>query len=193
LEGSILTSGSALEWLVEGLGLVHSVDELESLATSVDDNAGVYFVPALVGLGSPSWDSKARGLLIGLTRGVRKGHIARAALEALAFQVREVIDVMAPIPSDAQHLRVDGRPAMNGFLVQTLADVCGLPVERAVNYHVTLRGAAYLAGLSTGVWSSLTEISNLYVAYETFGPQRDRGHDYAKWQESVKRSYSWLT
>jgi len=193
LEGSILTSGSALEWLVEGLGLAHSVDELESLATSVDDNAGVSFVPALAGLGSPSWDTKARGLLIGLNRGVRKGHIARAALEALAFQVCEVMEVMAPILSDTQQLRVDGRPAMNGFLIQTLADVCGLPVERAVDYHVTLRGAAYLAGLSTGVWSSLKEISNLYVKYETFLPHSDRRNDYAKWQEAVKRSYSWLT
>ena len=192
LEGSILCSGSALEWLVDGLGLFRSWDELELLAKNVDHNEGVFFVPALTGLGSPSWDTKARGLLIGLTRGTQKGHIARAALESLAFQVREVIDVMSPSISGVQCLRIDGRLTRNDFLVQTLADACRLPVERSANYNITLAGAAYLAGLSTNVWSSLDELSNLAADYERFTPRNDMEKDFAKWQEAVKRSHSWL-
>jgi glycerol kinase len=192
LEGSIFSSGSALEWLVDGLGLVRSLEDLEPLAASVESNDGVFFVPALAGLGSPSWDTKARGLLIGLTRGTQKGHIARAALDSLAFQVREVIDIMSPVFSGTQCLRIDGRPTINKYLVQTLADTCQLPIERASNFNVTLAGAAYLAGLSSGVWSSLDEIMGLAVDYEVFRPQHDMEKNYILWQKAVGRSYSWL-
>ena len=192
LEGSILDSGSALEWLMDGMGLVGSLDDLDALAASVDGSAGVYFVPALSGLGSPSWDTRARGLLIGLTRVTRKGHIARAALNSLAFQVREVIDLMGPAFSGAQLLHIDGRPAMNACLVQTLADTCQVTVARAVNYNATLTGAAYLAGLSTGVWSSLEEIQSLDTQYETFSPHCAMEKEYVKWREAVKRAYCWL-
>lgn len=193
LEGSILCSGSALEWLVDGLGLVLSLDELELLAASVHHNAGVYFVPAFSGLGSTSWDTKARGLLIGLTRGTQQGHIARAALETVAFQVREVIDVMSTTFSVSKSLRIDGRPAMNNLIAQTLADICHLHVERNTNYNMTLTGAAYMAGLSANFWASLDVISEFATDYEIFEPQCDLDKEYSAWQEAVKRSYSWLT
>jgi glycerol kinase len=192
MEGSILSSGSALEWMLEGLGLVQSLEDLEPLAVSVQDHAGVFFVPALAGLGSPSWDTKARGLLIGLTRGTQRGHIARAALESLAFQVHEVIDAMNPVLSSTQCLRIDGRPARNDFLVQTLADTCQLPVERASDYHVSLAGAAFLAGIATGCWASLEEVSGLKADYEVFHPLHDMAHVYAKWQSAVQRARFWL-
>ena len=192
LEGSILDSGSALEWLMDGMGLVGSLDDLDTLAASVDSSAGVCFVPALSGLGSPSWDTRARGLLIGLTRATRKGHIARAALNALAFQVREITDLMGFAFSGAQSLHIDGRPAMNACLVQTLADTCQVTVARAVNYNATLTGAAYLAGLSAGVWPSLEAIENLDAHYDMFSPQRDMEKEYGKWLEAVRRSRSWL-
>lgn len=191
LEGPIFTSGSALEWLQDGLGIISSLDELEPLASSVETTDGVYFVPALTGFGAPSWDAKARGLLIGMTRGTQKAHVVRAALESLAFQVREVIDVMRPALSGETRLRIDGRPTINTLLVQTLADVCGVPVDRAANYNITLLGTAMLAGLSTGFWSSLEEIASLSFDYQTFNPRKDLEKEYAKWQEAVKKAYGW--
>ncbi len=191
LEGPIFTSGSALEWLQDGLGIINSLDELEPLARSVETNEGVYFVPALAGLGAPSWDTKARGLLIGMTRGTQKAHVVRAALESLAFQIREVVDVMRPALKGETRLRIDGRPTINTFLVQTLADVCGVPVDRASNYNITLLGTALLAGLSTDFWSSLDEIASLSFDYQTFNPQKDLEKDYSKWQEAVSKAYGW--
>ncbi len=192
MEGSILSSGSALEWLKDGLGLISSLDDLELLASSVEDSGGVFFVPALTGLGSPSWDTKARGLLIGLDRGTQKGHIAKAAIESLAFQIREVMDAMYPAFLNTQTLCVDGKPTTNKLLIQTLADVCQMKVERKSNYNLSLTGAAYLAGLASGFWSTPAEISQFPVETEVFYPQHNREHDYIKWLEAVKRSQSWL-
>jgi len=192
MEGSILSSGSALEWLVDGLGLLSSLSELEPLANSVDNNGGVYFVPALAGLGAPSWDTKARGLLIGIDRGTQKGHIALAAIEALAFQVREVIEAMQPAFLTTKTLSIDGRPTVNKRLVQTIADVCDLKVNAQLNYNLSLTGAAYCAGLASGFWGSVSELSDFPDEVEAFFPAVNRDQDYFKWLEAVKRSRMWL-
>jgi len=131
-------------------------------------------------------------LLIGLNRGTQKGHIARAAIESLAFQIREVMDVMHPALLNAETLYVDGRPTTNKLFIQTLADVCQMKVERKSNYNLSLTGAAYLAGLAIGFWTSVDEISQFSIEAEVFYPLCKREEDYAKWQEALNRSHSWL-
>jgi glycerol kinase len=150
LEGSIFAAGAAVEWLRGGLGVLADAAESESLATSVPTTDGVYFVPALAGLGSPYWSADARGLVCGLTRGTRREHLVRAALESIAYQTRDVVDAMPARPSA---LRIDGGAAANGFLVQFLADVLRIPVEVAAERETTALGAAALAGVATGRWS----------------------------------------
>jgi len=193
LSGLNFCSGSAVQWLQEGLGMINSPDMIENLAEKVDNSGGVFFVPALTGLGAPEWDDSARGLLIGLTRGNRPEHIARAVLESLAFQVRDVIDAAKGILKDIKYLRVDGKPTKNNLLMQLQANLCNVPVERALQYDVTLRGAAFLAGLTTDFWSSVEEIKALPLEYYTFKPKRNMDNKYLKWKEAVKRACSWET
>jgi glycerol kinase len=179
LEGSVFIAGAAIQWLRDGLQLIASAPETEAIATSVPDHQGVYFVPAFVGLGAPYWDQEARGAISGLTRGVTRAHIVRAALEAMAYQTREV-----------KELRVDGGAARNNFLCQFQADILGVPVVRPVITETTALGAAYLAGLAVGFWKSPKEISQQWQVEQRFEPtmkrsQRDRL--YEGWKDAVAR------
>jgi glycerol kinase len=167
LEGAVLASGAAVEWLRDGLGLLADARESEALARSVDSCDGVVFVPALTGLGSPHWDADARGLICGLTRGTTSAHVVRAALEGIAFQVADVIDAL---PAPAQVVRADGRASGNGFLMQFQADLLGCPIEVAAEPETTALGAAALAGLAVGTWSSLDELRRLARIGARFEP-----------------------
>ena len=153
LEGSVFVGGAVVQWLRDGLGLIRKSEEVEALAKSVPDNGGVYFVPAFVGLGAPHWDSYARGSIFGLTRGTTAGHLARAALESIAYQVADLLDAMRLDSGDpVQELRVDGGAAANDSLMQFQADILGVPVVRPAVTETTALGAAYLAGLAVGFW-----------------------------------------
>jgi glycerol kinase len=156
LEGSVFVAGAAVQWLRDGLGLLATAEESEQLATSVDDNGGVYFVPALVGLGSPHWAPDARGLITGLTRGTTRAHLVRAALESIALQT---LDVVEALPDGLTSLRADGGAAANAFLMQLQADLLGLPVEVARERETTALGAAVLAGLGLGIWRSIDQVA----------------------------------
>jgi glycerol kinase len=204
LEGSVFVTGSAVQWLRDGLEIIDSAADSEELAASVDDSAGVVFVPALTGLGAPDWDPDARGAIFGLTRGVTRAHLARATLEAIAFEVRDVIDVMTaaaasevptgPTVQAAQPvLRVDGGASANDLLMQIQADQLQLPVERPVVAETTALGAAFLAGLATGQWSSTGELAATWQLDRRFEPgsRDDSGH--RRWREAVRRSLGWAT
>jgi glycerol kinase len=195
LEGSVFIAGAAIQWLRDGLGLIREASEIEGLAGSVPDAGDVVFVPAFVGLGAPYWDSYARGIVIGLTRGTTSAHLARAALEAIAFQTRDVVEAMR---SDADlqlsALRVDGGAARNDLLLQTQADLLGIPVQRPMQNETTALGAAFLAGLATGVWSSQDELRARWQLDRTFIPtlsDDERDSRYARWQDAVRRSLEW--
>jgi glycerol kinase len=169
LEGSVFVAGSAVQWLRDGLGIIESAPEVNSLAESVEDSGGVTFVPALTGLGAPQWDPNVRGTLFGITRGTTKAHIARATLEAIAFQVRGVVDAMAKdVGSRLKSLRVDGGAAASDLLMQTQADCLGLPVTRGVNLASTGMGAAMLAGLGAGVWKDFDALRDVFALERTF-------------------------
>ena len=156
LEGAVFVTGAAVQWLRDGLGLIADAAETEALARSVESTGGVHFVPALTGLGSPHWDADARGLISGLTRGTGRAEIARAALEAIAFQTADVVVAMdLPVPA----LRADGGATRNAWLMQFQADILGMPVEVAGDSEMTALGAAALAGLAVGVWSGLDEVA----------------------------------
>src|SRR5204863_2642158 len=160
LEGSVFIGGAVVQWVRDGLGLVRTAPEIETLAATVPDNGGVYFVPAFAGLGAPHWDPYARGIIVGLTRGTTAGHIARAALESIAYQVTDLLDAMradAGVP--LSELRVDGGAATNDTLMQFQADLLGVPVVRPAVTETTALGAAYLAGLAVGFLSSADEIA----------------------------------
>ncbi len=155
LEGSVFVGGAVVQWLRDGLGLIRKSEDVEALANSVSDNGGVYFVPAFVGLGAPHWDSYARGSMFGLTRGTTAGHLARAALESIAYQVADLLDAMRLDSGDAvQELRVDGGAAANDSLMQFQSDILGVPVIRPAITETTALGAAYLAGLAVGFWKT---------------------------------------
>ena len=195
LEGSVFIAGAAVQWLRDGLGIVRESGEVEALAASVPDSGGVTFVPALVGLGAPYWDPYARGTIVGLTRGSTRAHLARATLEAVAFQTRDVLEAMQ---RDAglglQALRVDGGAARNNLLLQIQADLLGTAVQRPVQSETTALGAAMLAGLSTGVWSSLEDLERAWILEREFQPtmsKDERDQRYVRWQEGVRRSRSW--
>ena len=195
LEGSVFIAGAAIQWLRDGLGLIRQSADVEELAASVPDSGGVSFVPAFVGLGAPYWDPYARGTILGLTRGSTSAHIARAALEAIAFQTRDVIDAMRT-HADLQlrSLRVDGGAARNNLLLQIQADVLGLPVQRPRQSETTALGAAFLAGLATGLWSSPSDLAAHWRLDREFEPrlqEADRQARYARWQEAVLRSREW--
>lgn len=191
LEGSVFIAGAAVQWLRDGLQIIASAPETEGLATSISDNQGVYFVPAFVGLGAPYWDQDARGAIVGLTRGVTRAHLARAALEAMAYQTRDVVECMQK-DSDikAKELRVDGGATQNDFLCQFQADVLGIPVVRPVITETTALGAAYLAGLAVGFWKGQKEIAGQWQVEKRFEPQMkksERDRLYSGWLEAVSR------
>ena len=188
VEGSVFVTGAALQWLRDGLGLLADAAESEALARSVEDNGGVYFVPALAGLGSPHWVPEARGLVTGISGGTRREHIVRAALEAAAFQTRDVVDAL---PFALEKLRADGGAAANGFVMQFLADLTGLPVEVPEERETTALGAAALAGLATGVWSAPAELAGLWrcaVRYEPALAPDEAERLLAEWRLAVRRA-----
>lgn len=190
LEGSIFVSGSAIQWLRDGLEIIKDAKETESLATSVEDTGGVYVVPAFVGLGTPYWDSDVRGAVFGLTRGTKKEHLVRATLESLTYQTRDVLDVMKDDSGiDVKTLRVDGGAVKNDFLVQFQSNILGLQVERPVVTETTALGAAYLAGLAVGFWESKEEIANQWKVDKTFESEinkDEREQLYEGWKKAVK-------
>ena len=171
LEGSVFVAGAAVQWLRDGLGLIQQASETAELAISVTDNGGVYFVPAFVGLGAPYWDANARGVIVGLTRGTTKAHLARSALEAMAYQTADVLNAMRQDSGVAlQSLRVDGGATANDWLMQFQSDVLGVAVRRPIVQETTALGAAYLAGLATGVWSDLSDVSKNWQLQREFAP-----------------------
>jgi glycerol kinase len=184
LEGSIFVAGAAVQWLRDGLGLLADSAESDALARSVESSDGVYFVPALTGLGSPHWAPDARGLIYGITRGTRREHLVRAALEAIAYQVLDVVDAMTERPAV---LRVDGGAAANGFLVQFLADVLRLPVEVAAERETTALGAAALAGVAVGRWSQ-DDVASFRRTSARCEPGADRSALVAGWRDALRRT-----
>ncbi len=195
LEGSIFITGAAVQWLRDGLGIIESSSELEGLAARVDGNDGVYLVPAFAGLGAPHWDPYARGLLIGVTGGTSKAHLARAVMEAMAYQTRDVLEIMyneANLP--LVELRVDGGASVMDLLLQFQADLTNTTVRRSATFDTTALGAAYLAGLATGFWSSMEELSDRWKESAAFEPQMDekeRAFLYKGWKKAVSRSLQW--
>lgn len=195
LEGSVFIAGAAVQWLRDELGIIQSSQQIEPLAAAVDNNGGVYFVPAFVGLGAPYWDSYARGTIVGLTRGSSAGHIARATLESIAFQTRDVAEAMQiDSGQPLETLRVDGGAATNDLLMQFQADILGVPVERPEIAETTALGAAYLAGLAVNFWQSADEIQSMWRVDKTFEPamSNDQRHQlYGRWKQAVERAKSW--
>ena len=197
-EGAVFVTGAAIQWLRDGLRIIDDAAEAGPLAASVTDTGGVVFVPALTGLGSPYWDARARGTIVGLTRGAGRAEIARATVESMAYQSRDVIEAMSAASGTAlSELRVDGGASVMEFLLQFQADQLGVPVVRAPVAETTALGAAYLAGIAEGVWSGLDEVADLSSqsdADRRFEPDPDRGRaeaDYARWQRAVSRSLDW--
>jgi glycerol kinase len=195
LEGSVFIGGAVVQWLRDGLGIVKSASEIEALAATVPDCGGVYLVPAFAGLGAPYWDQYARGTITGLTRGTTAGHIARAALEGIAFQVADVLDVMKKDSRiSLNELRVDGGAAVNNLLLQFQADLLGVPVVRPKVVETTALGAAYLAGLAVGFWKNREEVQKVWQADRTFEPQKtadEAAHRRSRWAEALKRAREW--
>jgi glycerol kinase len=197
LEGSIFITGAAIQWLRDGLQVITHSAESEQIAASVPDTGGVYFVPAFVGLGAPHWDMYARGTILGITRGTTRAHLVRAALEAIAYQTREVLEAArADANLTLTELRVDGGATANNLLMQFQADILGMPVVRPVVKETTALGAAYLAGLAVGYWTSRAEIEVNWAADRRFLPEMEsarREHLYAGWRRAVARASGWAT
>jgi glycerol kinase len=195
LEGSVFVAGAAIQWLRDGLGIIARASDIDALAASVPDAGGTYFVPALAGMGAPYWDPHARGTIVGITRGVTKAHLARATLEAIAFQSAELIEAMAQDSGLAlTELRVDGGATASNLLMQMQADLLGVPVVRPRVTETTALGAAYLAGLATGFWSDEAEIAALWARDRVFDPMvgRDAARSrLAGWKRAVERSRHW--
>ena len=196
LEGAVFICGAAVQWLRDGLRIIEAASETERLAQSLSDNEGVYFVPALVGLGAPYWDPYARGTIVGLTQGTTRAHLARAALEAICYQTRDVADAMsrdAGIP--VEEVRADGGAVVNRFLMQFQADVLGVPVRIPQVTETTALGAAYLAGLGVGFWESRDEIDEHWNQAAEYLPQlaqHQRDDLYDRWKSAVERSRAWV-
>lgn len=195
LEGSVFIAGAVVQWLRDGLKLIKNSSDVERLAAEVPDNGGVYLVPAFAGLGAPRWDPYARGLVAGLTRGATSGHLARAALESIAFQVADVLDAMkADAGMKITSLRVDGGAAVNNLLMQFQADMLGVPVVRPKVFETTALGAAFLAGLATGFWKSREEISTQWQVDRTFEPSMNSSRVAelkSGWKKALERSLHW--
>lgn len=196
LEGSIAVTGSLIQWLRDNLGIISSAPEVEQLANTVEDNGGAYVVPAFSGLFAPYWRSDARGALVGLTRYVNKGHIARAALEATAFQTREVLDAMnADSGVDLTELKVDGGMVANETLMQFQADILGVPVVRPKVAETTALGAAYAAGIAVGFWSGEQDVIDNWAEDKRWEPSMDpeeRDRQYRLWKKAVTRTFDWV-
>ncbi|MBQ9992851.1 MAG: glycerol kinase GlpK [Firmicutes bacterium] len=195
LEGSVFNGGSCIQWLRDGLGIIKTAPQVNELAAEVEDNGGVYLVPAFTGLGAPYWDAYARGLLIGMTRGTSKAHIARAALEGIAFQVADLIDIMEhDTGKKLLELRVDGGAAASELLLQFQADLLRTNIDRPIMLESTALGAANLAALGAGIYKELSDIESQRLTEKVFAPQADaalmRGL-YAKWHEAVRRAQAW--
>ena len=196
LEGSIAITGALVQWLRDNLKLIEKAPDVEGLARTVEDNGGVYFVPAFSGLFAPYWRSDARGVIAGLTRYVNRGHIARATLEATAFQTREVLDAMnadSGVPLTA--LKVDGGMVHNDLLMQIQADVLGVPVIRPRVAETTALGAAYAAGLAVGFWKNTDEMRANWGVDKTWEPSADdtaRTKLYQEWKKAVTRTFDWV-
>ncbi len=197
LEGSIFVAGAAIQWLRDGLGILNSAPEVEALATSVPDSGGVVFVPALTGLGAPHWDPHARGAIFGLTRGATRAHLARAALEGIAFQVADIVRAMetnADGSADGlrvHELRVDGGASTNDLLMQMQADVLGIPIVRSQTSEATVLGACYLAGLGAGIWSGVEKLEQQWHESRRFDPQsnpEERRLKIAAWHQAIHRT-----
>lgn len=196
LEGSVFTAGAAIQWLRDGLGIISEAGDVEGLARSVEDNGDVYLVPAFTGLGAPHWDSSARGIIVGLSRGTTAGHIARATLESIALQVAEVFELFVnesglEVPS----LRVDGGAAQSDMLLQLQADALGVPVVRTSRMESTAYGAAFMAGFGAGLWKSLDALSGLWHGERTFEPRLDedeRGSWLERWRLAAEKAKGWI-
>ncbi|MGD8898280.1 MAG: glycerol kinase GlpK [Acidobacteriota bacterium] len=195
LEGSVFIAGAVVQWLRDGLGIIRASSDVEALAASVPDNGGAYLVPAFAGLGAPHWDAYARGTIVGITRGTNAGHLARAALESIAYQVSDLADAMQ---SDSgvplAELRADGGAAGNDLLMQFQADLLGVPVLRPAVTETTALGAAYLAGLATGFWSSIADVAGQWRVERRFEPAmgRDRAEELrALWRRALERARGW--
>lgn len=194
LEGSIFIGGAIVQWLRDNVDFIDSAQEVEALAESVEDNGGVYFVPGFVGLGAPHWDQFSTGLIIGLTRGTKKGHIARAALEALALQSMEVVETMS-LDSNIKikELRVDGGASANDLLMQIQSDIAELKVVRPKIIETTAQGVAFMAGLNVGYWESIEEIQSLWTVEKKFIPLKTNLRSIKKnWQKAVQKAKSWV-
>jgi len=195
LEGSIFSTGSAVQWLRDGLGIIDDAAETGPLAESVEDTGGVFTVPALTGLGSPWWDPYARGTIVGITRGTTRAHIARSVVESMAYQTRDVVDAMtAASGTRLSELRVDGGASVMDLLCRFQSDQLGVDVVRPTDQETTALGAAYLAGLAEGVWDSLGTISAQWAAEAVFEPSGDRALAdllHAQWLRAVERSRDW--
>jgi len=195
LEGSVFTAGAVIQWLRDGLCILPDAAASEALATSVDDCGGVYFVPAFTGLGAPYWDPYARGAILGITRGTTREQLVRAAVEAMAYQTRDVMDAMkADSGIEVASLRVDGGASVMDLLLQFQADLLGLEVQRPVVSETTAQGAAYLAGLAVGYWSGLDQIEEIWRAEKVFSPSADAARMdslYAGWKRAVERARAW--
>ncbi len=194
LEGSVFVTGAAVQWLRDGLGIITDAADVEPLARSVSDSGGVVFVPALTGLGAPDWDPHARGLVIGITRGTTAAHLARATLDAIAFSVADVVDLMAAESGTAlPALAVDGGAAANDLLCQLQADALGVPVDRAAQLQTTGLGAAFLAGLGAGVWDGPAGLQQARGASRVFAPGASAPVDRTRWRAAVARSRDWAS
>ncbi|MFC2150774.1 FGGY family carbohydrate kinase, partial [Calditrichota bacterium] len=197
LEGSVFIGGAVVQWLRDKLGIIQSAAEVEELALKVDSNGGVYFVPAFVGLGAPHWDPTARGIITGLGSDTNTSHIARAALEAIAFQTNDVLQAMQNDSGyTIDELKVDGGASNNNLLMQFQSDIMGTVVLRPTNFEMTALGAAYLAGLAVGIWQDLSEISGLYKHDRKFTPhmqEASREKLLQGWNRALSRSKFWVS
>jgi glycerol kinase len=195
LEGSIFIAGAAIQWLRDSLKVIYDAKDSEYFATKVEDSLGVYVVPAFVGLGAPYWDMYARGAILGLTRGATRNHIIRATLESIAYQTRDVLEVMRTDSGiELKELRVDGGACANNFLMQFQADILGVPVERPEIIETTAMGAAYLAGLAVGFWKDQSMIAERRKVNRRFEPSMNedkRERLYTNWKKAVKRAMHW--
>lgn len=196
LEGSVFVGGAAVQWLRDGARVVKTAPGVNSLADTVKDNGGVYFVPALTGLGAPYWDQYARGAIFGITRGTTDAHIARATLEGIAFQVYDVVKAMeADAKDESVELRVDGGASASNLLMQIQSDLFGFKIIRPQTLETTALGAAYLAGLAVGFWKNIEEIQNQWIVDKEFYPKRDKEQvekELHYWHKAVERTRNWI-
>lgn len=195
LEGAVFVTGAGIQWLRDGLGIIREAAETEALARSLESNEGVYFVPALVGLGAPHWDAYARGAILGLTRGTTRAHLARAALESICYQTRDVVETMERESGlRLRELRADGGAVVNDFLMQFQSDILGVPIEVSAVQETTALGAAYLAGLAVGFWASKDELDARWQTARRYEPHMDesqRAELYERWLKAVERAKHW--